>query len=58
MPDKQDWDREPESQAEVPGLGSSHAEPEEQLQIMKPCRVMPAVPSSANSNRDIDCYKT
>ena len=44
-----DLDLEPESQAEGPGLGSPHAEPEEPLQILKPCKVMPAVLSSANT---------
>ena len=48
-PDEQDLDLEPESQAEGSGLGSPHAEPEEPPQTVKPCKVMPTVPSSANT---------
>ena len=47
-PDEQDLDLEPESQAGS-GSGSPHAAPEEPPQTVKPCRVTPAVPFSANT---------
>ena len=53
MPDEQDLDLEPETQAGDPGSESSHTEPDQLLQIVKPCRVVPAVPSSAKTQSSL-----
>ena len=49
MPDEQDLDLEPESQAEGSGSESPYAKLEEPPQIVKPCKVTPTVHSSPNT---------
>ena len=49
MPDEQDLDLEPVSQAKDPSLGPSRTESGEPPQIVKPCGVTSTLPSSVNT---------
>lgn len=49
MSDEHELDLEPTSQAKDVSSGSSHTESAEPQQIVEPCRVMPCVQPSANT---------
>ena len=53
MPDEQDLGLEPETQVGGTGLEPSHAEPDQVTQIVKPCGVIPTVPSSAETQSSL-----